>query len=121
MPVTDELVERVTQLPPDELEELIARVSARDRPAGANGDRARGSEFSSNVVRTPGVCGGSARIIRTRIPVWLLEQYRRLGMSEGELLRAYPSLRAIDLVEAWRYADSRAEEMDREIRENEED
>jgi hypothetical protein len=24
-----------------------------------------------------GVCGGSARMIRTRIPVWLLESYRR--------------------------------------------
>jgi uncharacterized protein (DUF433 family) len=120
MPVTDELVERVTQLPPDELEELIARVTPT-RTAATNGDRHKDSGFSANIVRTPAVCGGSARIIRTRIPVWLLERYRRLGMNEGELLRAYPTLRAIDLVEAWRYAESHPEEMDREIRENEED
>lgn len=33
------------------------------------------------VEATPGVCGGSACIAGTRIPVWLLEQGRRLGMS----------------------------------------
>lgn len=77
--------------------------------------------MSSHIVQTSEVCGGSARIAHTRIPIWILEQYRRLGMCEAELLRAYPSLRAIDLVEAWRYADSHVDEMDREIRENEQD
>ncbi|MDQ2711242.1 MAG: DUF433 domain-containing protein [Acidobacteriota bacterium] len=38
------------------------------------------------------VCGGEACIVRTRIPVWLLEQARRLGVSEQDLLSAYPSL-----------------------------
>jgi uncharacterized protein (DUF433 family) len=116
MPVADDLVARVAQLPPDELEDLLARVGGRGRPAGTNG-----ATPLSNIVRTPGVCGGSARIIRTRIPVWVLEQFRRLGTSEADILKAYPSLRAIDLVEAWQYADAHVEEMDREIRENEED
>lgn len=109
MPVADELVRRVADLPPAELEELIARVAGPVRPV------------HSTVVKTPGVCGGSARVIRTRIPVWLLEEYRRLGQSEAEMLRAYPTLRAVDLVEAWRYADAHVAEMDREIRENDED
>lgn len=39
----------------------------------------------------PQICGGSARIIRTRIPVWLLEALRRDGRSEAELLADYPS------------------------------
>ena len=30
----------------------------------------------------PDVCGGEACIVRTRIPVWLLEQARRLGATE---------------------------------------
>ena len=46
------------------------------------------------------VCGGAARIIRTRVPVWLLEQARRLGTSEAQLLSAYPTLRAEDLTNA---------------------
>ena len=33
----------------------------------------------------PGVCGGGPRIVRTRIPVWVLEQARRLGTSEADL------------------------------------
>lgn len=37
-------------------------------------------------------------MVRTRIPFWLLEQARRLGSSEQELLEAYPTLRAEDLV-----------------------
>ena len=67
----------------------------------------------------PEVCGGEPCIVRTRIPVWLLEQARRLGSSEQELLSAYPSLRAEDLVNAWAYARSHAGEVERQIRENE--
>lgn len=65
-----------------------------------------------------GVCGGSARIIRTRIPVWLLEALRRDGKTDAELLAAYPSLNAEDLTNAWHYARTHREEMDREIRAN---
>jgi len=55
----------------------------------------------------------------TRIPVWLLEQARRLGASEQALLAAYPNLRAEDLVNAWAYARSHADEIESQIRENE--
>jgi uncharacterized protein (DUF433 family) len=67
----------------------------------------------------PDVCGGEPCIVRTRIPVWLLEQARRLGSTEQALLAAYPSLRAEDLVNAWAYARSHASQIDAEIRENE--
>src|ERR1039458_5808058 len=67
----------------------------------------------------PDVCGGEACIVRTRIPVWLLEQARRLGVTEQALLVAYPSLRAEDLVNAWAYARSHSGEIETQIRENE--
>src|ERR1700684_4054022 len=67
----------------------------------------------------PDVCGGEPCIVRTRIPVWLLEQARRLGASEQSLLGAYPHLRAEDLVNAWAYARSHAVEIDGQIRDNE--
>lgn len=67
----------------------------------------------------PEVCGGDPCIVRTRIPVWFLEQARRLGATEHELLAAYPSLRAEDLVNAWAYARSHASEIEAQIRENE--
>jgi uncharacterized protein (DUF433 family) len=71
------------------------------------------------IESTPTVCGGSATIVRTRIPVWVLEQARRLGMSEASLLRSYPSLRAEDLANAWAYVRSHRQEIEREIVENE--
>jgi uncharacterized protein (DUF433 family) len=71
------------------------------------------------VECTPGVCGGEPCIVRTRIPVWVLEQARRLGISEEELLRAYPALRAEDLANAWAYVRSHRIEIEDQIRENE--
>ena len=72
------------------------------------------------IETTSGICGGEARIVRTRIPVWVLEQARRLGVTEADLLRSYPALRAEDLVHAWAYARAHREEIERHIRENEE-
>jgi uncharacterized protein (DUF433 family) len=77
-----------------------------------------GDDFPGIDAR-PDVCGGEPCIVRTRIPVWLLEQGKRLGISEQALLAAYPSLRAEDLVNAWAYARSHAEEIESQIRENE--
>ena len=67
------------------------------------------------------VCGGEACIVRTRIPVWLLENARRLGANEAKLLRDYPTLTAQDLVNAWAYARANREEIDAAITANESD
>jgi len=67
-----------------------------------------------------GVCGGESCIVRTRIPVWVLVQARRLGISEADILRCYPTLRAEDLANAWAYFRSHQDEIERQIRENEE-
>lgn len=71
------------------------------------------------VERTVGVAGGEACIVRTRIPVWVLENYRRLGWSEAHILENYPTLRAADLVNAWAYVDAHHTEIEQAIRENE--
>lgn len=77
-------------------------------------------EAFPGIDSTPGVCGGEPRIVRTRIPVWLLEQARRLGTGEAELLRSYPTLRAEDLGHAWAYVRGHRSEIEQQIRENEE-
>jgi uncharacterized protein (DUF433 family) len=71
------------------------------------------------IDSTPEVCGGEPCIVRTRIPVWVLEQARRLGVSEADLLRCYPTLRAEDLANAWAYVRSHKDEIEQQIRENE--
>jgi uncharacterized protein (DUF433 family) len=64
------------------------------------------------IEKTTGVVGGDACIVRTRIPVWLLESYRRLGWSEAQLLANFPTLRAADLAYAWLYAAAHPEEIE---------
>jgi len=71
------------------------------------------------IDSTPDVLGGEARIVRTRIPVWVLVQARRLGATEAELLRSYPTLRAEDLTNAWAYARAHYDEIEQQILENE--
>ena len=77
-------------------------------------------EESAGIERSPGVCGGEPCIVGTRIPVWVLEQARRLGVSEADLLRSYPTLRAEDLANAWTYTAGHGDEISRAIGENEE-
>lgn len=78
------------------------------------------SNGSLGITKTPGVCGGDACIAKTRIPVWLMESYRRQGSSDAELLDFYPHLSAADLVNVWAYADAHPTEIEEAIRKNEE-
>lgn len=71
------------------------------------------------IESTPGVAGGDPCIVRTRIPVWLLVQARKLGASEADLLRSYPTLTAEDLTNAWAYYRAHKEEIEAQIVENE--
>ena len=71
------------------------------------------------IERTPGVVGGVPCIVRTRIPVWLLVQAHRLGSSEADIMRAYPSLRPEDLANAWAYYGAHKKEIDQQIAEDE--
>ena len=71
------------------------------------------------IDSSPDVCGGEPCIVRTRIPVWVLVQARNLGISEADLLRSYPTLRAEDLTNAWAYSRAHHDEIEQQIRENE--
>ncbi len=79
------------------------------------------AESFPGIQKTPGICGGDARIAGTRIPVWSLVQAREMGYSEERLLFEYPSLRASDLQNAWEYYAANHEEIDAQIFENEQD
>jgi uncharacterized protein (DUF433 family) len=102
-----------------EIEKLLSQMSRAEKAqllrlvARDLGDAFPGIEIA------PGVSGGEPRIVRTRIPVWVLEQARRLGTSEADILRIYPTLRAEDLANAWAYVSSHTEEIEQQIRENE--
>jgi uncharacterized protein (DUF433 family) len=103
----------------DETEELLSRLTRREkarllqRVAQDLGDAYPGIEVIDEV------CSGEPIIVRTRIPVWLLEHARRLGSSEADLLRSYPALRAEDLANAWAYVRSHREQISAQIRDHE--
>jgi uncharacterized protein (DUF433 family) len=76
-------------------------------------------ETFPGIEKTPNVCGGSACIIRTRIPVWTLVAFKKGGMNDAGLLSGYPTLRNQDLLHAWAYYKANKKEIDTEIIENE--
>jgi uncharacterized protein (DUF433 family) len=75
---------------------------------------------SDRIVRTPGVCGGDARVNGARISVWGLEEWRRLGWSDARIVDAYPQLKPEDLAAAWAYVAQHRDELEEAIRENQE-
>lgn len=74
---------------------------------------------TSWITKKPDRCSGDACVWETRIPVWVLVNYHRLGASDADILRAYPRLTEADLVTAKVYAMAQGEEIDQAIRENE--
>jgi uncharacterized protein (DUF433 family) len=56
----------------------------------------------------------------TRIPVWVLDNCRRLGMTDAQILSAYHSLTPPDLEAASDYVAANRAESEQAIRENEE-
>ncbi len=72
------------------------------------------------IRKTPGVCGGRARIGDTRIPVWTLVSLRKLGAGDVQLLQSYPALNRDHLRLAQDYYDTHREEIERDLREQDE-
>ena len=72
------------------------------------------------IEKTANVCGGSACVIRTRIPIWTLISFKKMGVTYNRLLESYPTLRQQDLNNSWAYYKANKKEIERDITENEE-
>jgi uncharacterized protein (DUF433 family) len=107
-----DLQRQLESLPPEEQDAILVWLRRKRQPS---------ESASLGVEKTPGVCGGRACIVRTRIPVWTLEAFRRHGHTDSQLLESYPSLRAEDLVNAWMYVAAHRDEIERDIADNEAD
>ena len=104
-----------------ETEQLLYRLSRAEKAQILQWIVQDLGDAFAGIERLPGVAGGAACLVRTRIPVWVLVQTRQLGASEAELLNAYPTIRATDLANAWAYARTHADEITGAIAENEHD
>ena len=79
------------------------------------------TEVALEIRKTPGMCGGAACIGATRIPVWLIISFIKLGETENGLLQSYPQLTGEHLDLVREYYRSHKTEIDRNIREQDDD
>jgi len=70
------------------------------------------------ITKTPGICGGTACIRGTRITIWGLVQWRRLGLSDPAILQRVQGVTPSQLEAAWHYAALNPHEIDEAIRRN---
>ena len=69
----------------------------------------------SAIVRTPGVCGGDARVYNHRIAVWLVILSRRRGRTDAGQLEDWPALTQADLDACWDYYREHPVEIEQSI------
>ena len=94
----------------EDAEKVVAELSAAEKAQLVQSVARELGNAISGIESHPNVCGGEACIARTRIPVWVLEQARRLGTSEAELLQALSVVaggRSGQCLELHRYAPQR--------------
>ena len=75
------------------------------------------SLISLKIQKTPGVCGGRACVGNTRIPVWTLISFFQQGVTDEDMMRAYPALTVDHLNLVREYYEAHRAEIDRDIRE----
>ena len=103
----EEAEKLLSKMTPGEKAQLLQRVARESKDA------------YPGIDTTVGVCGGEAVIVRTRIPVWVLERPGGLDRLRPTCLRLYLGLRAEDLTNVWAYVRAHPDEIDRQIRDNE--
>ncbi len=103
----------------DKVRSLITELSPTEKAQALQWLRHDLDAAFPGIEQTPGVLGGEACLVRTRIPVWVVVQARKLGSSDVEILQAYPLLRAEDLANAWAYYEVRQAEIEQQIAEHE--
>ena len=73
---------------------------------------------ASWITKEASRCGGDACIRDSRITVWGLVEWQRLGLTDAAILESVPGLTQADLEAAWDYAASHRDEIDEAIRQN---
>ena len=72
---------------------------------------------SLKIQKTPGVCGGRACVGNTRIPVWTLISFLQQGVTDEDMIRAYPALTVDHLNLVREYYEANRAEINRDIQE----
>jgi uncharacterized protein (DUF433 family) len=76
-------------------------------------------QTTSRIQKTRGVCGGEPCVRTTRHTVAGLVQWKRLGLSDEQILQQHPDLTQADLDAAWDYYHRNSDEIDAAIKDDE--
>ena len=105
-------------IPLSQLTTLVSKLSSAQKAQLLYSISKDLGDIFPGIEKTTNICGGSACIIRTRIPVWTLISFKKMGMNDATLLASYPALRQQDLNNAWAYYKANKHEIDTDIQEN---
>jgi uncharacterized protein (DUF433 family) len=103
-----------------EIQQLLAQLTPGEKASVLQNVAQDLGDAFPGIDSRNGVCGGEPCIVRTRIPVWVLHRMRQSGVSEADILRAYPTISAEDLTNAWHYTRAHLDEIEAQARANEE-
>lgn len=79
------------------------------------------SKIHTYISKRKGVCGGRSVIDRTRIPVWSIIKWYKLGMSVEDIIREFPHLTPSQIHDAFSYYYDNQDEIEKDIMENEDE
>lgn len=79
------------------------------------------SKVHPYITRKKGVCGGRSIIDGTRIPVWSIIRWYKLGMSIEDIMREFPHLTPSQVHDAFSYYYDNQKEIEGDIIENEDE
>ncbi len=74
-----------------------------------------------HIMRQKGICGGRSIIIGTRIPVWSIIKWYKLGMPVEDIIREFPQLAPSEIHDAFSYYYDNLDEIERDIIKNEDE
>lgn len=67
-----------------------------------------------------GFCGGRPKISSTRLPVWVIVGYHKMGLSDDEIMMLYPYITAAQYYDALSYYYDHKDEVDDFLAQNSE-
>lgn len=77
------------------------------------------SKMHPYIHKQKGVCNGRSVIEGTRIPVWFIIKWYKVGMSVEDIIREFPQLNPSQIHDAFSYYYDHQEEVEKDIAENE--
>ncbi len=77
------------------------------------------SKLHPYISYKEGVCGGRSIIEGTRIPVWSIIKWYKVGMSIEDIMKEFPQLTPSQIHDAFSYYYDNREEIEKDIIDNE--